>query len=67
PLIGKWLTVYFPGTKKISKKQAKYLHMIKKRLHLCRTITKKYKTMEKTTDIPPDRPMRLVNRTGGAA
>ncbi len=41
--------------------------MIKKRLYLCRTITKKYKTMEKTTDIPPDRPMRLVNRTGGAA
>ncbi|WP_185711803.1 hypothetical protein [Tannerella forsythia] len=28
---------------------------------------KKDKTMEKTTDIPPDNPMRLINRTGGAA
>ena len=28
---------------------------------------KKDKTMGKTTDIPPDKPMRLINRTGGAA
>ncbi len=30
-------------------------------------VTKKYKTMEKTADTPPDKPMRLANRNGGAA
>ena len=58
---------YFPGTKKISKKQTKYLHMIKKTFIPLSYITKKDKTMEITADTPPDKPMRLANRTGGAA
>ena len=30
-------------------------------------MTIKYKAMEITADTPPDKPMRLANRTGGAA
>jgi len=44
---------YFPDTKKISKKQTKYLHLIKKIFISLPYITIKYKTMERTTDTPP--------------
>ncbi|MDO4764310.1 MAG: hypothetical protein Q4A00_08030, partial [Flavobacteriaceae bacterium] len=67
PLVGKWLTVIFRAPKKYQKNKRNSCILSKKYLYLCRTITKKDKTMEKTTDTPPDKPMRLANRTGGAA
>ncbi|RRD71670.1 hypothetical protein [Tannerella forsythia] len=58
---------YFPGTKKISKKTSKILAYFQKLFVSLVHHKENDNAMEKTTDIPPDKPMRLINRTGGAA
>ncbi|WP_074452120.1 hypothetical protein [Tannerella forsythia] len=57
----------FSGHKKNIQKTSKIFAYNQKLFIPLSYITKKDKTMEKTTDIPPDKPMRLANRTGGAA
>lgn len=50
-----------------SKKTGQIFASDQKNIYIFVVHNKKDKTMGKTTDIPPDNPMRLINRTGGVA
>ncbi len=52
---------------KSAKKTDKIFASDQKNIYTFVVHNKKYKTMEITADTPPDKPMRLANRTGGAA
>ena len=52
---------------KSAKKTDKIFASDQKNIYTFVVHNKKYKIMEKATDTPPDKPMRLTDRTGGAA
>jgi len=52
---------------KSAKKTDKIFASDQKNIYTFVVHNKKYKIMEKTTDTPPDKLLRLANRTGGAA
>jgi len=52
---------------KSTKKTDKIFASDQKNIYTFVVHNKKYKIMEKATDTPPDKPMCLTDRTGGAA
>ena len=54
-------------TQRAQKKQTKYLHLIKKIFIPLPYITKNIRSWKKQPILHRDKPMRLANRTGGAA